>query len=57
MTVSNKFPGKDVSLEDLKTKFPLVSKKSEDHISQFSIAGVEFGSQSIPIFAGKYGRV
>ena len=41
--LNNKFPGKDVSQEDLDTKFPLVAKKSETHKSIFSIAGVEFG--------------
>jgi 3-deoxy-7-phosphoheptulonate synthase len=48
----NKVPGKDVSLDDLKTKFPLAAKTSEDHKSVFSIAGVEFGGDLVPIFAG-----
>ena len=26
--MDNKFPGKDISNEDLKTKFPLVAKKN-----------------------------
>ena len=25
--LENKFPGKDVTIEDIKTKFPLVAKK------------------------------
>jgi len=52
MKIENKFPGKDVTLEDLKTKFPLVAKKNDSHRSKFSIAGVEFGGDLIPIFAG-----
>ena len=27
--MDNKFPGKDISEEDLKTKFPLVAKKTK----------------------------
>ena len=52
MALENKFPGKDVSLEDIKTKFPLVAKKNKNHKSKFKISGVEFGSNLIPIFAG-----
>lgn len=52
MTLENKFPGKDISLEDIKTKFPLVAKKNKNHKSRFKISGVEFGSNQIPIFAG-----
>ena len=30
--LENKFPGKDVTIEDIKTKFPLVAKKNKkDH--------------------------
>jgi 3-deoxy-7-phosphoheptulonate synthase len=50
--IANKFPGKDVSPEDLLEKFPLVAKKNEEHQSRFSIKGVEFGGDLIPIFAG-----
>ena len=50
--MDNKFPGKDISDEDLKTKFPLAAKKKKDHKSKFTIAGVEFGGDLIPIFAG-----
>jgi len=50
--LSNKFPGKDVSQEDIETKFPLVAKRSAEHKSLFTIAGVEFGGTNIPIFAG-----
>jgi len=50
--MDNKFPGKDISTDDLKTKFPLVAKKYKGHKSKFKIAGVEFGGKTIPIFAG-----
>ena len=52
MAIENKFPGKDISQDDLKTKFPLAAKKSADHKSIFDISGVKFGSDQIPIFAG-----
>lgn len=51
--LENKFPGKDIELDDIKTKFPLVAKKnSKDKNSVFEINGVQFGSNYIPIFAG-----
>ena len=50
--MDNKFPGKDITLEDLKTKFPLCAKKHKKHKSQFNISGVSFGKNTIPIFAG-----
>lgn len=50
--VENKFPGKDITEEDIKTKFPLVAKNDEKHLSSFSISGIEFGTKHIPIFAG-----
>ena len=34
--VENKFPGKDITEEDIKTKFPLVAKNDEKHLSSFS---------------------
>ena len=52
MAIENKFPGKDITIEDIKTKFPLVAKKNKNHISKFKICGVEFGSGLVPIFAG-----
>jgi 3-deoxy-7-phosphoheptulonate synthase len=52
MKIANKFPGKDISVEDIKTKFPLVAKKNKNHKSKFKISGVEFGGNLIPIFAG-----
>ena len=50
--LDNKFPGKDISDEDIKSKFPLVAKKFKNHKSNFIVAGVEFGKKNIPIFAG-----
>ncbi len=50
--LENKAPGKDISEEDLLTKFPLAAKQSPDHRSKFTIAGVEFGSDHVPVFAG-----
>jgi 3-deoxy-7-phosphoheptulonate synthase len=52
MTIENKAPGKDVSIEDLKSKFPLAAKNSPEHYSQFEIAGVKFGGGNIPVMAG-----
>jgi len=52
MKIENKFPGKDVSNEDMETKFPLVAKKNDSHKSIFSISGVEFGGELVPVFAG-----
>ncbi len=50
--IENKFPTKDISEDDIKTKFPLVAKKDDDHKSIFNIAGVEIGGSKLPIFAG-----
>ena len=50
--IENKAPGKDVSLEDIKTKFPLAAKKDPLHFSEFEIAGIKFGRDYAPIFAG-----
>ncbi len=50
--MDNKFPGKDISIEDLKTKFPLCAKKNVNHKSTFKVNGVEFGGKKIVIFAG-----
>ena len=50
--IENKFPGKDISSEDLKNKFPLVAKKNKNHITKFEVSGIEFGTENIPIFAG-----
>jgi len=52
MKIDNKFPGKDVSQDDLLNKLPLVAKKNPDHHSNFEIAGITFGGKSLPIMAG-----
>jgi len=52
MAIENKVPGKDVLLSDLTDKFPLVAKQSHDHVSKFTISGVEFGGDLVPVFAG-----
>ena len=45
----NKFPGKDITEEDLETKIPLVHQFSN---KPFEISGVEFNKNSIPVMAG-----
>ena len=50
--IENKAPGKDVSLEDIKTKFPLAAKEDSHHYSEFEISGIKFGPHYAPIFAG-----
>lgn len=52
MPIENKYPGKDISEEDLESKFPLVAKKYSGHRSKFTVANVEFGGDLIPVFAG-----
>ena len=50
--MDNKAPGKDVTEQDLRDKFPLAAKKSDSHRSSFEIGGVTFGSKLIPVMAG-----
>jgi len=50
MSIENKFPGKDISNEDLKSKFPLCTKKKNK--GSFKVNNVIFGGQKIPIMAG-----
>jgi len=50
--MDNKFPGKDISSDDLISKFPLCAKKHKNHKTKFKVAGVEFGGNTIPILAG-----
>jgi 3-deoxy-7-phosphoheptulonate synthase len=52
MSGENAFPGKDITPQDLRTKFPLVAKQDPAHRSRFTVAGVEFGGDLIPVFAG-----
>ena len=49
--MENKFPGKDITEEDLKTKFPLASSSNKKKIINIK-DGVTFGSDCIPIIAG-----
>jgi len=41
--LDNKFPGKDISIDDIKNKFPLAAKKNKNHKSKFIISDIEFG--------------
>ena len=50
--IQNKAPGKDISLDDMKEKFPLASKEDSKHTSAFEVAGVSFGDKLIPVMAG-----
>lgn len=52
MIVENQAPGKDVTAEDLRTKFPLAAKKAPAHKSQITVAGVTFGADTVPVLAG-----
>lgn len=50
--IENSFPGKDISQDDIQTKFPLCSKKSLDHKSIIKIENIEFGGDHVPVIAG-----
>lgn len=52
MAIENKAPGKDISEEDLATKFPLAAAKPDGARSVFTVAGVTFGGPLIPLMAG-----
>jgi len=52
MSLENAFPGKDITAEDLRSKFPLAAKRGPEHRSRFEVAGVELGGDLVPIFAG-----
>ena len=53
--MDNKFPGKDITEEDLKSKFPLASSNNEKKIIKIDET-VSFGdNQKIPIIAGPNG--
>lgn len=47
--MENKFPGKDISQEDIETKFPLAASRSAKPIE---ISGVIFDGYSVPVMAG-----
>ena len=50
--IENKFPGKDISEDDIKNKFPLAAKKNEQHKSILNINGHQIGGNNLVIFAG-----
>lgn len=50
--IENKSPGKDVSDDDMRTKFPLTARTEDKPKSRFTVAGVEFGGDLVPVFAG-----
>lgn len=52
MTIENKYPGKDVTEDDLLNKFPLSSKKSPDHYTTVEAGGIKFDQNKIIVFAG-----
>ena len=52
MGVDNKFPGKDLSEDDLQNKIPLVAKKHPGHRTTFECGGIEFGGKLVPVMAG-----
>ena len=49
--MENKFPGKDITEEDLETKFPLSSSSNKKKIISIS-KDISFGADQIPIIAG-----
>lgn len=50
--MENKFPGKDVTEEDLHTKLKLVAKKNPSHRTTVRVGDIVFGEKLIPIMAG-----
>ena len=50
--MQNKFPGKDISLEDLKDKIPLAAKKYPSHKSIVKVKDISFGGNEIPFLTG-----
>lgn len=50
--IENKFPGKDISEDDIKNKFPLAAKKNNNHKSILNINGHNIGGNDLVIFAG-----
>jgi len=47
--MENKFPGKDITPEDLATKFPLAARKQSKLVTA---GGITFDSRSVPVMAG-----
>ena len=56
MAIENKAPGKDVSDDDLREKFPLAAKKDPDHKSSFEVNGVKFGAEKIPSLLVRFAK-
>ncbi len=52
--MDNKFPGKDITKEDLKDKFPLSSSLNKKKIIQIS-KDITFGNNQVPIISGPNG--
>lgn len=52
MKIENSFPGKDVSAEDLRSKFPLVAKQHSTHQTIVNVGGVEIGGREIVTMMG-----
>jgi len=52
MAIENKAPGKDVSLDDIREKIPLAAKNNPSDRTVIEVAGVKFGGDLIPVFAG-----
>ena len=50
--VDNKIPGKDITDEDLKSKFPLAAKKYDGHKTIIKVGDIEIGGDELIIFAG-----
>lgn len=51
--MDNKFPGKDISTEDLLEKFPLVARSEDRQQSLVEVGGaVTFGGRNIPLIVG-----
>jgi 3-deoxy-7-phosphoheptulonate synthase len=48
--MDNKFPGKDITDDDLKTKIPKVANPARNPV--ITIAGIPFGGDLIPVMAG-----
>ena len=42
--MDNKFPGKDISISDLKSKIPLCAK-NKNHYSVVKVRNIEFGGK------------
>ena len=51
--MNNKFPGKDISVEDIKTKFPLVAKNKHTHKTKFKIRDAEFEVKKYQFLQGQ----